>query len=560
MNAKDIFQLGERCFEKRSGFVSLSEEIRYHFYPEREPFTVSQDVGQEFGSGLMTIYPLLVRRDLGDSFDTMLRPTNQEWFHMGVQDEDFQGDNDARRWLEEQAGRMRRAMFDRVTQFHRAVKEGDHDFAAFGQCVIQVETVWNNETGEHLLFRCWHLRDVAWRLATYGDIGSVFRKWKPCARELVSLFQKPGLGRFGVHPSVLREARKDPYTEIACRHMMVEADMYDGEYAGRKMGMPYVSIHYDATHHHVMEAVGRWSREYVIPRWRTLGTEYAVSPAALAALPEARMLQAMARTLLEAGEKAVNPPLVGYPDVIRGDVNIMAGGFTAVDDAYDERLGSPLRALTTAGKDAIPLGIDMMRDSRTMLAEAFYINKITPPLLTTDPNMTAFQAGQIVQQYIRQAAPLFTPLETEYNGGICEEVFEQMFGSRIRKEAKGIPAGLNMPRSLRGANMQFRFESPLHDAIERQKVHKFMEGKALLADSIALDPSLAALPDGKTALRDALQVIWPAKWVRSEAQVEEIELAQAQRQQAAEMLQVMQAGADVAKTTGEAAKSMAMAA
>jgi hypothetical protein len=39
------------------------------------------------------------------------------------------------------------------------------------------------------------------------------------------------------------------------------------------------------------------------------------------------------------------------------------------------------------------------------------------------------------------------------------------------------------------ADIQFRFESPLHDAIESEKSHKLLESKALLADAIALDPT-----------------------------------------------------------------------
>lgn len=552
MKAKDLYILAEKCFEKRSGVVALFQELADNFYPERADFTASREMGESFASSLMTSYPILVRRDLGDAFDTMLRPTGKEWFHMGVQDEEFNGDNEARRWLQETAQIMRRAMMDRITGFHRATKEGDHDFATFGNAVIQVETVKERpDVGPHLLYRCWHLRDVAWRLAKYGEVGSVFRKWKPCLRDLVGLYKD-------VHPQVTKEAAKDPYAEIKCMHLMVEADMYDGEYLGRKMNMPYVSIHYDCVHDHVMEAVGKWSREYVVPRWKTLGQEYAVSPAAITALPDARLLQAMTRTLLEAGEMAVKPPLVGKAGALRSDMQLFAGGFTAVDQDYDERLGPALRPLIEGDKSGIPLGIDMQRDSRSMLAEAWYISKISPPLLTSDPRMTAFQAGQIVQQYIRQATPLFTPVETEYNGGLCEETYEQIFGSMIRMEARvSGSTPLKIPRSLRGADIQFRFESPLHDAIERQKVGQFMEGKAVLAEAIAMDPNLAAIPDGKTALRDILQAVWPAKWLRSESQVEAMEQEAAALKQSQQQLAVVQQGAEAAKTISEAASNLA---
>jgi hypothetical protein len=56
-----------------------------------------------------------------------------------------------------------------------------------------------------------------------------------------------------------------------------------------------------------------WSLIYVIPRWQTVsGSQYAYSPATVAALPDARLIQAMTLTFFEAGEKATNPPMVGY--------------------------------------------------------------------------------------------------------------------------------------------------------------------------------------------------------------------------------------------------------
>lgn len=548
MIAKDLYGLADRLFSKRGTLMSLWQTTADNFYVERADFTVSRAAGEEFAAHLMSSYPLIVRRDLGNAFDTMLRPAGQEWFHMAIVDEDFRGNNDAKRWLEWLTGIQRRAMYDRVTQFVRATKEGDHDFATFGQAVLQVENVTDNQRqGPHLLYRCWHIRDVAWQENRYGALCPIFRKWKPGGRELQHYFK-------AVHQKIVKAAEKDPFGEWPCMHMIVESDMFDGEYLGRKMNMPYVSIHYDIQNDHVMEAVGKWSKEYVIPRWQTVsGSQYAHSPATVAALPDARLIQAMTLTLLEAGEVAVRPPMIGVGDAIRGDMQLFAGGFTNIDRDYDERLGEVLRPLTQ-DKTGIPLGVDMQRDSRAMIAEAFFLSKLNLP--QTGKEMTAYEVGQRVQEYIRNAMPLFAPMETEYNGALCEETFEQMFGQMIRLEAHGIQTPLQIPRALRGADITFRFESPLHDAIEKQKVGRYMEGKAVLADALALDPSLAALPDGKVILRDVLQAVWPANWIRSEQQVEDIEMAAAQREQSQQLLALAQQGADVAATTGKAVKDL----
>jgi hypothetical protein len=35
--------------------------------------------------------------------------------------------------------------------------------------------------------------------------------------------------------------------------------------------------------------------------------------------------------------------------------------------------------------------------------------------------MTAYEVGQRVQEYIRNALPIFEPMEMEYNAALCDE-------------------------------------------------------------------------------------------------------------------------------------------
>src|SRR5262249_42648931 len=149
--------------------------IAENFYPERADFTYQRYLGMDFAAGLMTSYPLLCRRDLGDQLGTMLRPTAKEWAHIVPVDTRLE-DNDTKRWLEWASGLMRRAMYDPDSLFTKATKQADHDFATFGQAVMSVRL---NRSLDTLLYNTWHLRDVAWFENAEGKIGGVFRKWKP---------------------------------------------------------------------------------------------------------------------------------------------------------------------------------------------------------------------------------------------------------------------------------------------------------------------------------------------------------------------------------------------
>jgi hypothetical protein len=540
MNAKQLRDVSDRLFQKRSQFVMLCQEIAENFYTERADFTVRREMGDEYASNLMTSYPLQCRRDLGDQVGSMLRPTGKVWAHMGTIDS-HREDNDAKRWLEWASGVQRRAMYDRKSQFEKATSQADHDFATFGQAIISGRL---NSTLDRLMYRTWHLRDVAWQENDEGVISFVVRKWRTNARTLVRLFPNT------VDQKIRDAERKDPFAEFDCMHIVCEADMYDGD----ARGMPYWSIYYDCTHNKVLEEVATWNREYVIPRWLTVsGSQYAYSPATVIALPDARLIQAMTYTLLEAGEKVTNPPIIGTMDAVRSDVALYAGGMTWVDYEYDERLGEALRPMNIDAS-GMPIGIDMQRDARELIMRAFFLNKLNLPRPEQGKEMTAYETGQRIQEYIRGALPIFSPMEAEYNGALCELTFELL----LRHGAFGSPH--DMPRSLRGAEIQFRFVSPLHDLIEQSKGQKWLEAKAILADAMVLDQSAIALMDAKKALRDVLAGIGvPSNWVRNETTVRQIEEAQQAATEAQQMLGAMEQGSAVAANLGAARKDMAVA-
>ena len=535
MDIKQLQQQGSQMFGKRMQLLSLWQAIADQFYPERADFTVVRNLGREFANNLMTSYPVMARRDLGNAFGSMLRPTSKEWKHIRTRNWG-KVDRDGRAWLENATKVMTRAMYDKNTQFTRATKEADHDFAAFGQACIQITL---NRQANGLLYRCWHLRDMAWRENDEGQIDTIYRKWKPAAMDLVQLFPKT------VHAKVKELLEKEPHKEIDVWHIIIPAETYKGKEGIEFKKTPFVSIYYDVTNDNVMEEVGIKDKQYIIPRWTTVsGSQYAYSPATVCALPDARLIQSMTRTLMEAGEKAVTPPMLATQEAIRSDISLYAGGITWVDADYDERLGEVLRPISQR-MDGIPLGLEMLKDTREMISEAFFLNKIALPQPGND--MTAYEVGQRVQEYIRQAMPLFEPMESEYNAPMCEMTFDIL----MRSGAFGSP--FDIPPSLRGQNIEFFFESPLHDAVEREKGQRFLETQSMLAQAVNLDPSSAFIFDAKTALRDVLSGIGvPTTWTRSEADVENMQAQHDQQVQTQQLLANMQAGAGVAKDLGVA--------
>lgn len=537
--AKDEIQFGDDLFSKRVALMSLWQEQADNFYSERADFTVIRSLGMDFASILTTSYPLLCRRDLSNIFSTMLRPSDKEWFDVSVLRED-RLDLEGKRWLEWSTNTQRRAMYDPVAKLQRATNEGDNDYIVFGQAVLSSEL---NRDGNALLHRCWHLRDTVWAEGYGGDIDYVQRKWKPTVREFCKTFPKYK----DADGKLATRLEKDPFGTIEIRHIVKPAEDWDR--LGKSRVHPYVSIYICVDYEDVIEEIGIWNKRYVIPRWQTVsGSQYAYSPVSVCALPDARLIQAMSLILLEAGEKAVTPPMVTPGGVIRSDVNLFAGGITAYDASYDEKAGEVLRIIPH-DYTGFNFGMQLRADVAQMISKAFYLDKINLPKL--DKEMTAFEVSTRVSEYVRNALPIFAPTEVEYNGALCEIDFDLL----MRGGAFG--AYRDMPQSIRGQDIQFKFQSPLQGALEQQKGAEFNNAKALLAEAAALDPGAVNMIDARIALRDALEGIGtPIKWMRTPKAMAQIDQQHAQQEATQQMLDTMQKGAMVAKTTGDAMQSM----
>lgn len=533
----DLKNQCEKLFSKRNTLMSYWQECAEQFYPERADFLSTRNIGEDFAGNLTTSYPVIARRDLGNAVSSMLRPRNQDWFRIGVRDRDIS--HDSKRWLERATIIQRRALYDPDSKFVRATKEGDHDYVTFGQAVVSAEM---NNKKNALMFRCWHLRDVAWIEDYDGSICEVYRKSKT---EVSSLDREFG---GNISEQAKRHLQKDPHYMIEYCHVVLPKDRYAGE---NKYTAPYVSIYFECDTGHLLKEAPSQTMIYIIPRWQTVsGSQYAYSPAIVAALPDARLLQAMTLSLLEAGEMATQPPMFARQEALRGDIQRMAGGITYVDLEPEQRIDDALsfQPLDPRGLNA---GVNMQHGVQEMIAKAFFLDRLTLP--QPGPEMTAFETSQRVTEYIRNALPLFEPMEQDYNAPMMERVFDLLMANGAFGPVDEIP------EDLRGADIEFEFESPLYEAIEKRKAQIALEGTQMAAQFEAIEPGVSKVIKGKETLSGCLEAIqFPAAWRMGEEELAEAQAATAQQDELQNTMALLQQGGEAAAAVGEGAAAMQM--
>lgn len=495
--AKELCRIGSTLFSKKQPWDSLCQEIADNYYPLRSDFTRELALGDDFSTGLMESFPVQSRETLGNAPYAMLR--QGDWFEVKTGREEIDEDPEAARWLEYATKRYRRLVYDRRANFVSATNEVDHDWVAFGNGVISVEEA---PTRDHMLFRAWHPRDCAWMLNEVGKVDHLQRKMKKTARNLKKSYGDK------CHTDIIEACKTDPSKEFNVRHIVMPVDdIYGDDKAMRKKyrKTPFISIYVDLDHEQILGEAGLPVFSYVVPRWRTLANiSQGFSPATINSLPDGRMIQAMARIILEQGEKAVDPPTVAKGDIFRDAVNLYAGGMTYVDLEADDDIRKLFQTIETGN---ISIGMEMKKDVREMIAEAFLLNKL---FLPDTREMTAYETQQRIAEFRRAALPFFGPIESEYHLPLLDTGFQLALHNRHFDVGE-------IPDILDGEDTTFSFESPLNTAEGRQLVASFQESVQILAGAANFDKNIPATMDFQKMTKDAVKGTGaPADWFADE--------------------------------------------
>jgi hypothetical protein len=540
----DLCQITDKLFADAQPIRALWQELADNFYVERADFTTSRTVGEDYASHLMSGGPAMIRRELADQIAAMIRPPGEQWFKLRLRNAE-QESAEADKWADRTCEIMYAAMYDTDSNFARACKVVDNDYVTFGQGVMTVEV---DEENTSLIYRPWHLRDMAWKENDRMKMDYITRNWKIQARDMCNNPRYQGK----VDAKVEKAAKDEPFKEINCRHIILPYDEYDytpeGGRKPKEGRFQFMSLLIDRDNEKILEEVPLYDHPYIIPRWQTVsGSQYAHSPATVIALPDARVLQAITSTLLEAGEKATNPPMVATQQALRSDISLYAGGITWVDAEYNEKQGAAL-APVNMDWSGLKFGYEMADKHEEMIRQAFYLNKILLPPYDGKA-MTATEVRTRTEEYIRSALPLFEPIEADYAGQLCEKTFNLL----LRYGTFGNPR--EWPQELSGADMKWKFESPLAEAKGRKGALQFQETAALLLAAAEIDPALKGDWDYREDWRQALKGLG--------ASMVDEEDADAAREQADQMAQIQNVigmvgqGGAAAAEVGKAAESFA---
>ena len=462
----------ETLHGNRSQWDQHFEDLARVMLPRRMGFTSTQMEGGRRTENIYDGTPMQAARALANAVDGFIWSDEVDAFFIRAVDEGLEHTDEVKDWLADCEDRLREALADPRAMFRQARGEVNLDLVVFGTGIM---FVGESERMGHLSHASIHLKDSVFVLDDEGHPNTMFRARKYTVQQMVDRFGETALSE--ETQRLVKDEKWDDKIEVI-QVVMPRAEGRANALLSRNW--PFADLWIEVAAKHELSERGFPEFPFVVPRWDTSsGEDYGRSPGMIA-LPDANTLQAMGETILVAGQRAADPPLLVPDDGMLNAPNTFPGGLAYYDVDLAREMGRMPIAPLESGQN-LPITRDMQRDMRAQVEAAFYRNIFKLP--TERPYMSELEIMQRKAEFLREAGPVFGRLESDYVAPIVERNFKTMLRAG---------AFLPVPEALAGRSVRFEFKSPItrwKDQINATAAQGWVTGLSALmpVDPTAMD-------------------------------------------------------------------------
>ena len=521
---KSLVKRYEHLKNRRGNWDTHYQELADYMLPRKADIVRKRSRGEKRMELIFDGTALQSVDLLAASLHGMLTSGATPWFHLDIKDADLGRDDDVREWLQDTSTRMMRAFSH--SNFETEVHEMYVDLVVFGTGCMFVE---NDK--EALRFSTRHISEFYVQENQFGIVDTVFRVYRSPARQIVQRF-----GVDNVTDYILKVFQDKPDEEIEILHAVVPRINRDPRKQDNK-NMPYASFYIDMQTSKLLSESGFQEFPYIVPRFlKATGETMGRSPA-MVALPDVKMLNLMSKTIIQAAQKLIDPPLLVPDDGFLLPIRTQPGGL----NFFRSGTRDMITPLNTGAN--IPIGLSMEEQRRGAIRSAFFVDQL---LSGQTPNMTATEVVQRQEERMRVIGPVLGRLMNEMLRPLIDRVFALMLRSNLLAQP---------PEILQGRDVDIEYVSPLARAQKSTSLNSTMKALEILmplAQSIPVGDHID--PDGLVRhVTDALGV--PKSALRSDREVQQVREERAQAEQ--EMMEQQRDQQEMAMA-GQAAQAVRM--
>ena len=521
---------------QRGTWESNWQELTNLVLPNEADFNTERSKGGKRTTHVYDSTGIHANEMLAAGLHGMLTNPASNWFSLRIKDDqnNLADSSEAKQWLEDTTNVILSEIAAPSVAFSSHIHEYYLSLCSIGTACIFIGDPVNREG---VSFRAIHIEEIFIAENADGIIDTVFRSFEMTVRQIVQKW-----GEKSLSPRIAKMYEKKDYDkQVQLLHCVYpREDMDKGKKAATML--PVASVYIDEKDKHVLAEGGFDEMPYMVSRWsKAVGEVFGRSPA-MTALPDIKMLQEIMKTTIKAAQKVVDPPLLVPDDGVLGPVRTIPGGL----NYYRASSGARIEPLQTGAN--IGLSYEMMNDLRERIRTMFFLDQLQ---FQGAPRMTATEVVERTERTLRLLGPTLGRLQSEFLGPMIERIYGVLSRSGRLPEP---------PESIAEQELKIEYVSPLARAQRQSETQGIMRTLEFIGPIAGMDPQAAQVVKGADTVRHIAELNGvPPMLLKSDEELlaeakaqQEAQAAQQQMMQGAEVMDMMQKGANVAKTAGEA--------
>jgi hypothetical protein len=525
---------------QRGSWETHWQDLSNYVLPNSADFNLKRSRGDKRTTLLYDSTGVHANEMLAAGLHGMLTNPASNWFSLRVKNDsqDTGSSSEAKQWLEDTTNVVLSEIAAPSVAFPSHIHEYYLSLCSIGTACM---FVGEPSTREGISFRAIHIDEIFIAENADGIIDTVFRSFKMTVRQIVQKW-----GEESLSPRIKRMYEKQEFDkEIDLLHCVYPRDDVDKGKRAATM-LPVASVYIDEKENHVLAEGGFHEMPYMVSRWsKTVGEVFGRSPA-MTALPDIKMLQEIMKTTIKAAQKVVDPPLLVPDDGVLGPIRTIPGGL----NYYRASSGARIEPLLTGGN--IGISYEMMTDLRDRIRTTFFLDQLQ---FQGAPRMTATEVVERTERTLRLLGPTLGRLQSEFLGPMIERIYG------VLSRAGRLPGP---PESIAEQELKIEYVSPLARAQRQSETQGIMRTLEFIGPIAGMDPQAAQVIKGADTVRHIAELNGvPPMLLKSNEELmeeakaqQEAQAAQQQMMQGAQVMDMMQKGANVAKTAGDAGLSL----
>ena len=339
-------------------------------------------------------------------------PKTERWLGLTVYDKDLARNPNVQRWLEHASDRVWDCIYAPFAAFGVAASEDRRALGCYGTGALWVDEV----KGRSLFFRALHMSESYIDVDFRGRVDTHHRKFEWTARQAAEM-----VGADNLSPKMREaygDAQKCDSVKFRILHVVRPSEQVDAralDYRGKAIASRYVAM----DEKFILRRGGYHSLPVPVSRNTTApGQKYGSSPM-FKVMGTAQGLNEIAKTILRAGHKAVDPALAFHDDGEISKLITKPGGLNPGLVNEEGRL--LVQAVPTGGNHM--LGRDIQESERDVVKSAFLEDFFR---VLTDPG-DRWTATQVLEMVAKQGvliSPFADRYESEKVGVLVERALD----------------------------------------------------------------------------------------------------------------------------------------